>query len=274
MRPLSLQSKNSELILILSIVFTFSLFLQSSIHAHVEQQKEQPGVGIDEKLGQIIPLDLTFHDEKGQEVSLRQLIHAPTILAPVYFSCPDVCSFLLYNLAGALNQLSSEPGKEYQVLAVSFDETEKPPLALEKKRLYLKMIEKPFPEEAWKFLTGEEENIRKLTEAIGFHFKREGKTFQHPVSLVILSPNGKITRYMYGTDALPFDLKMALLEASEGRIGPTVSKVLRFCFSYDPKGRKYVFNTLKITGIVTLAFALSFILFLVFKGKKRPPEEG
>ncbi len=272
MKPLPQQSKNRKLVLITSVLLTFILCLQSSIHAHVEHSKETPEVGIEEKLGQVIPLDILFNDENGHGVSLRQLINKPTILAPVYYSCPDVCSFLLYNLARALSQLPSEPGKEYQVLAVSFDETEKLPLALEKKRLYLKMIEKPFPEEAWRFLTGEEENIRKLTEAIGFRFKREGKTFQHPVLMVILSPGGKITRYMYGTDVLPFDLKMALLEASEGRIGPTVSRVLRFCFSYDPKGRKYVFNTLKVTGIVTLAFALSFILFLVVKGKRTQPK--
>jgi protein SCO1/2 len=257
----------SSMIRILA-TWAFILFLQSGVEAHVEQHKDQPGVGIEEHLGQAIPLDIVFNNENGDRISLRQVVSKPTILAPVYFGCPDVCSFLLYNLAGALNQLSSEPGKEYQVLSISFDETEKPSLALEKKRLYLRMIEKPFPEEAWRFLTGEEENIQKLTEAIGFHFKREGKTFQHPVLIVILSPGGKITRYMYGTDVLPFDLKMALLEASEGRIGPTVSKVLRFCFSYDPKGRKYVFNTLKVTGIVTLAFAFSFILFLVVKGKR------
>jgi protein SCO1/2 len=253
------------------ILLAFAVFTGDSAYAHIEHTEPQPDAGIEEKLGQIIPLDIVFNDEGGNRISLKQVIHKPTILAPVYFGCPDVCSFLLYNLAGALNQLSSEPGKEYQVLAVSFDEREKPPLALEKKMLYLRMIEKPFPEEAWRFLTGDEENIRTLTEAIGFRFKREGKTFQHPILMVILSPGGKITRYMYGTDVLPFDLKMALLEASEGRIGPTVSKVLRFCFSYDPKGRKYVFNTLKVTGIVTLAFALSLILFLVVKGKKIQP---
>ncbi len=257
-----------------TLAFLAFFFFGDTLHAHVDHQKEQPSLGIEEKLGQTIPLDVVFHDEDGKQISLRQVINMPTILAPVYFGCPDVCSFLLYNLAVALNQLSSEPGKEYQVLAVSFDETEKPPLALEKKRLYLKMIEKPFPAEAWKFLTGEEENIQKLTEAIGFRFKREGKTFQHPVIMVILSPDGKITRYLHGTDVLPFDLKMALLEASEGRIGTTISKVLRFCFSYDPKGRKYVFNTLKVTGVVTIAFALSFILFLVLKGKRRPIKKG
>ena len=252
----------------------FFFLIQGILHAHVEHTKETPGAGLEEKLGQTIPLDIVFNDENGNRISLRQVINKPTILAPVYLGCPDVCSFLLYNLARALNQLPSEPGKEYQVLAVSFDDTEKPPLAREKKKLYLKMIEKPFPEEAWRFLTGEEENIRKLTNAIGFLFKREGKTFQHPILMVILSPSGKITRYMNGTEVLPFDLKMALLEASEGRIGPTVSKVLRFCFSYDPKGRKYVFNTLKVTGIITLVFALSFILFLVLKGKRRPGREG
>jgi protein SCO1/2 len=250
------------------------LFLQSGVEAHVELSKDQPGVGLDEKLGQTVPLDLTFYDESGHKVRLSQLIQRPTILAPVYYSCPDVCSFLLYNLARALNQLPSEPGKEYQVVAVSFDETEKPDLAREKKRLYLKMIERPFPEGAWRFLTGDRENIQKLTEAIGFRFKREGKNFLHPVSLIILSSDGKVSRYMYGTEILPFDLKMALLEASEGRVGPTISKVLRFCFSYDPKGRKYVFNTLKVTGTVTLAFALMFVLFLVYKGKKHPPREG
>jgi len=273
MKPLPRQSKNEKLIFATLIFFALILFLQRNIHAHVEEQKDQSGVGIDEKLGQTIPLDLTFYDENGQEVSLEQLIHTPTILAPVYLSCPDVCSLLLYNLARVLNQLPSEPGKEYLILAISFDEMEKPPLAYAKKKMYLKMIEKPFLEEAWKFLTGEQENIRKLTEAIGFHFRREGKNFLHPVSLVILSSDGKITRYIYGTDLLPFDLKMALLEASEGRVGPTISKVLRFCFSYDPKGRKYVFNTLKVTGIVTLLFALLFILFLVFKGKRQKPEE-
>jgi protein SCO1/2 len=177
-------------------------------------------------------------------------------------------------LARALNQLSSEPGKEYGVVAFSFDEQETPSLALEKKGFYLKMIEKPFPEEAWRFLTGGRENIHQLTEAVGFRFKREGKDFLHPVSLIILSREGKIVRYLYGADPLPLDLKMGLLEASEGRVGPTITKVLRFCFSYDPKGRKYVFNTLKVTATVTILFALSFGAFLLFKGKRHPPKEG
>ena len=256
------------------VFFVFVTCFQNSVDAHVEQPKDQQGIGIDEKLGQYVPLDSTFNDERGNGVRLKELIHRPTILALVYYHCPDVCSLLLANLAGVLNKLPSEPGKEYNVLAVSFDEMEKPDLALQRKGMYLKMIERPFPEEAWRFLTGNQETIRKLTDAVGFHFKRERKDFLHPVSLIILSPDGKIIRYLYGTEFLPMDLKMALLEASEGRIGPTISKVLRFCFSYDPKGRKYVFNTLKVTGTVTLLFAISFMLFLVFKGRKGQPKEG
>lgn len=209
MKPSSRQSKSAKLIFTALTPFVLVLILQSSIHARVEQQKDQPGVGIDEKLGQIIPLGLTFCDEKGQEVSLRQLIHTPTILAPVYFSCPDVCSLLLYNVAKVLNQLPSEPGKEYLVLAISFDETEKPALALQKKRMYLKMIEKPFPEEAWKFLTGEKENIQKLTDAMGVHFKREGSlylvTFWKPIdsfTKVKTIIQNKLLTYIQATQGL------------------------------------------------------------------------
>ena len=260
--------------LFFGLLLFFSLFFPKlTLYAHVDHSKEEKGIGIHEKLGQIIPLDLTFRDEMDHPVSLKKLIDHPTILALVYYSCPDVCSFLLHNLAGTLNQLPVEPGKEYRVIAVSFDETEKPELAREKKKLYLSMIEKPFPEDGWRFLTGDQENMQKLADSVGFRFKKEGKAFQHPLALIILSPDGKITRYLYGMEFLPFDLKMAILEASEGRVGPTISKVLRFCFSYDPKGRKYVFNTLRVTGIVTFVCAFAFILFLVFKNRRRHPEE-
>lgn len=256
-------------VIVRTLLLILIVFCQGSVLGHVEQHRETKGVGIDERLGHSVPLDLTFRDENGKPIVLRELIDRPTILAPVFLSCPDVCSFLLSNLSETLNRLPADPGKEFLILAVSFDETEGPPLASEKKNLYLKMIEKPFPEEAWRFLTGDRESILKLMDAVGFYFKKEGKNFLHPIALIILAPDGKITRYLYGTEILPFDLRMALLEASEGRIGPTISKVLRFCFSYDPKGRKYVFNTLKITGIVTLTFAFSFILFLIWRGRRR-----
>jgi protein SCO1/2 len=261
------------LFVVVTVGLFLAIFFSYKANAHEEQPSDLKGIGIDEKLGGYVPLDLTFNDENGQKVSLRELIHEPTILALVYLHCPNVCSLLLQNLADVLNKLPADPGKEYFVLAVSFDETEKPSLALEKKKIYLKIIEKPFPEDAWRFLTGDKENILKLTDAVGFRFRRVKDDFEHAVLLVILAPDGKIVRYMYGADPLPFDLKIALIEASQGRIGPTIAKVVRFCFSYDPKANKLVFNMLRVTGTVTLIFALSFVIFLLFKGRKKSNQE-
>ncbi len=153
------------------------IFFHGTLNAHVEQSKDLSGVGIDEKLGQFVPLDLTFNDEVGNQVTLKQLIHTPTILTPVYLHCPNVCSLLLQNLADILNRLPAEPDKEYRVISVSFDETEKPDLALQKKRTYLKMIQKPFPEDAWSFLTGDKENIRKADGCHRIPFQKSGARF-------------------------------------------------------------------------------------------------
>jgi protein SCO1 len=237
--------------------------------AHVEDSKEAEGIGLDQRLGQFIPLDLSFNDEQGHPAPLGEFIHAPTILALVYLHCPNVCSLLLQNTADVLNRMPAEPGKDYNVLSVSFDETEKPDLALQRKEVYLQMITKPFPRDAWRFLTGDKENIHKLTEAVGFHFKRVRDDFEHPVALIVLAPDGRIVRYLYGAAPLPYDLKLALVEASQGKIGPAIAKVVQFCFSYDPKANKLVFNLLRVTGTVTLLFALTFVAFLLFKGKKQ-----
>lgn len=253
-----------------ALVFLSLGAMEEGAPAHEEHKATATSIGLEERTGESLPPGLVFLDETGKAVKLDELVHIPTVLTPVYYSCPDVCSLLLYHLTGALHKLAAKPGRDYQVITFSFDETEKPSLAMEKKRFYLKMMDPSFPEGAWRFLTGEPKSIAALTEAIGFRFKREGAIFQHPVATVILSPKGKIIRYLYGTELLPFDIKMGLLEASEGRVGPSVSRVLRFCFSYDPQGRRYVFNTLKVTGIVTLFFAVSLILFLLLKGKKRP----
>jgi protein SCO1/2 len=244
------------------------LFPPGPLQAHGGPSAGPAEVGIVQELGQHVPLNLTFRDEDSREVSLGQLIHTPVILTLVYLHCPNVCSLLLQNLADVLNQLPAEPGKDYLALSVSFDETETPVLAREKKKMFLQMIQRPFPPDAWKFLTGDKENIQKLTDAVGFQFRRQGEDFLHPVALIVLSADGKITRYLYGADPLPFDLKMALVEASHGTIGPAISKVVQFCFSYDPKANKLVFNMLKVTGTVTILFALSFVLFLLLKGKR------
>lgn len=242
-------------------------------NALAEQPVKPYDIGIEEKLGEYVPLDLSFYDETNKPVRLKQLINAPTIISLVYFHCANICNPLLSGVAAVLNKLSLQPGKDYSLLTISFDDKDTPATALQKKKNYLNLIKKPFPEETWKFLTGDNVNINKLTHAVGFKFKREGKDFLHPVSLIVLSADGKIIRYLYGITFLPFDLKMAILEASEGRIGPTISKALLFCFSYDPKGRKYLLNTMRIAGSVVLLFAMSFFVYLTIKSKGRGGKE-
>ena len=244
-------------------------------HDHdVLKDAEVPYIGIEEQLGGYVPLDLTFVDSDGREVSLKELIDRPTIVSFVYYSCTDVCPLLLSGVAEVLGKLDAVPGEEYRALAVSFDELDTPADAAKKKRDYLKAIEKPYPPEAWRFLTGDRANIKKFTDAAGFRFQRKEDVFHHSVTLVILSGEGKIIRYLYGKTFLPFDLKMALAEASEGRPGPTITKFLQYCFTYDPKGKRYVFNILKVFGTAMLVFLGGLFIFLTRTGKRRIQREG
>jgi protein SCO1 len=227
------------------------------------------GVGIEEHLGSFVPLDARFTQEDGSPVTLSELVQKPTILAMVYFRCPNACDFLLTGMAGVIKLLPALPGKDYQVVTMTIDESETLVDARKAKRIALESIEAPFPPEAWRFLTGGAQDIRRVADAVGFHFVKNGDDFDHPLGLVILSPKGKIVRYMTGTDFLPVDLKMSLMEASTGTVGPTIAKVLRFCFSYNPQSHRFVFNTLKVTAIVTLLLASGLVLFLVLSGRRR-----
>ena len=219
-------------------------------------------VGIDEQLGRDIPLDLTFRDEKGNAVSLKDIVTKPTILSLIYYNCRHICPELLAGLSETLGAMDMVPGKDFSLLTVSFDDTDTPELALRTKKNYLSTLNKEMPEEAWKFLTGAAKNISALTDAAGFHFRKDKGGFLHPASLIVLSPKGKIIRYLYGSTFLPRDLSLAILEASEGRPGRSVGKLLLYCFSYDPEGKKYVFNILKVAGTVTILSLISFIMYL------------
>jgi len=227
------------------------------------------GVGIEERLGSFVPLDAGFVTDSGTPMTLRELIHGPTILALVYYRCPNACDFLLTSMAGVIGRLSAVPVRDYQVVTMTIDDHETLADALKAKRISLESIEAPFPPEAWQFLTGNAESIRKVAEAVGFHYVRNGDDFDHPLGLVILSPQGKIVRYMTGTDFLPVDLKMSLMEASTGTVGPTIARVMRFCFSYDPQNHHFVFNILRITASFTLLVALALVLYLILAGRKR-----
>jgi protein SCO1 len=229
----------------------------------------KPEIGIDDKLGAQLPMQTQFYDEHGYLVSLKDIITEPTILNLVYFKCPGICSPILTELTTIVNHLDMEIGREYQIVTISFDETEKPELAEAKRENYMSLVNKSIPENSWKFLTGDSASIRAVTNAAGFLFRRDGDNFIHAGAIIVLSPQGKVTRYLYGTQYLPFDVKMALVEANEGRPSPTINKLLKYCFSYNPEGRTYALNVRRIAGTGILVLAAAFVMFLRMKPRKR-----
>jgi protein SCO1/2 len=231
-------------------------------------------VGINEKLGATIPLDLELKGEDGKAVTLRQLIDKPTILTLNYFRCAGICTPQLSGVAEVLNRTQALPGKDFQVLTVSFDERDEPEVADQKRTNYLAEITRPFPPSAWRFLTGSGANTKALADAVGFKFKRVNDDFVHAAAIIFISPKGQITRYMYGITYLPADLQLAAQEAARGEAQPTVNKFLKFCFSYDPEGRRYVLNTTTIGATVIILAALIFVFALTRRGRQTKSEEG
>jgi len=162
-----------------------------------------------------------------------------------------------------------ELGKDYEIFTVSFDHTEEPELAGEKKENYLGTIKKTVNPNGWRFFTGDSTNIQRLTDSAGFYFERSGRDWIHAAALITVSADGKVTRYLYGLKHLPLDVKLAIMEASEGRTGPTIAKVLSFCYSYDPEGKQYTFNVVRVGGLVTVGLiALFVVIFIIRKPKK------
>jgi protein SCO1/2 len=236
-----------------------------------EDNKPKSQVGIDEKLGQTIPLDITLIDESGKSVLLKDIINnsKPVILSLVYFRCPGICSPLLSGVADVISKMDLEAGKDYNIITVSFDPTEDYIMAAEKKKNYIKTIKnKTIPPNAWNFFTADSTNIARITDAVGFRYIKQGNDFIHSGVLTMLSPQGKIVRYLYGIDFNPFDMKLALIEASEGKVGSTIAKVLTLCFSYDPDGRKYALNITRIAGGGVILFIVGFVIFLRLMKKK------
>jgi protein SCO1/2 len=166
------------------------------------------------------------------------------------------------------DKLDMELGRDYNIVTVSFDPREDYLMAKGKKMNYLNNMTKRIPESSWHFLTGDTLSIAKLTDAVGFRYKRQGEDYVHGAVITVLTPDGKIARYLYGTEFLPLDVKLALTEASEGKTGPAINKLLKFCYSYDPEGRKYVLSVTRIAGSVTLLVLIGFALVLTLKKKK------
>jgi len=235
-------------------------------------------IGIEEKLGEFVPMNLVLQGEDGAPVTLGKLVDRPTIIGLIYFSCPNVCPKLIAGMGDVLSKLGADPNTDFRALTISFDENDTPEVAREKKNAYMNLVPQGFPEASWRFLTADASTIHELTDSVGFRFMRDGEHFKHAVTLVILSPEGKIVRYLYGDHFLPFDVKMAIAEASVGRVGSTAAKALLYCFSYDPEGKRYALNIMRVYGTVVTAFAVAFFIWLIGKGRRdrdsEPPKDG
>jgi len=249
----------TKFILVLSLLFSF---------AYAEQ------LGINEKLGEMVPLDLTFLNEESKSVTLKELMDGkPTILTLNYFRCAGICTPQLNDLANMLSRLDLAENTDYKVLTVSFAEDETPPLAAAKRKNQLDSMTRAYVADAWHFVIGENNSSGVLAEKVGFSYERSvsstGKVdYIHAAALIILSPEGKITRYLNGIEQLPFDAKMALIESAEGKVGPTIAKTLLFCFAYDPKGKTYIFVWEKVAAVIMLSIVFGFFIYLVKSGRK------
>jgi protein SCO1/2 len=231
-------------------------------------------VGIDQKLDQQLPLDLVFHDESGQDVKLGQYFgQRPVVLAFVYYDCPMLCTQVLNGMVTSFRVLPFQVGKEFDVVTVSFDPRETSSLATSKKHVYINYLPekmRPAAMNGWHFLTGDQANIAKLTEAAGFryHYDEATKQFAHASGIMVTTPQGKLSRYFYGVEYAPRDLRLGLIESSANKIGSPVDQLLLYCYHYDPATGKYgaaVMKIMRIAGVLTV-LAIVAMLF-VLKGR-------
>jgi protein SCO1/2 len=232
-------------------------------------------VGIDQRLDAALPRDLAFRDEEGRPVRLGDyLAERPVILAPVYYGCPMLCGQLLNGLVSALMAVPFTVGRDVTVVAVSFDPSEGPALAAEKKALYVRRYGRPGTDAGWHFLTGDADAIARLTAAIGFRYTYDAaqQQYAHAAAIVVLTPGGHVSRYLFGVEPAPRDLRLALVEASEGRIGSVVDQLLLFCFHWDPATGRYsavVMRLVRIGGALTVLALVGLVALMARRDAMR-----
>jgi protein SCO1/2 len=227
-------------------------------------------VGIDQRLGESLPLDAPFRDDHGRAVTLGDYFgRKPVVLVMTYFECPMLCTLVLNGLAKTLKTMSFEPGKEFDVVAVSFDPKDTPERAAKKKAAYVAEYGREATADGWHFLTGDEAAIARVATAVGFHYKwvPEEKQFAHAAAIMIATPEGRLARYFYGIDYAGRDLRLGLIEAADHKIGSVVDALLLFCYRYDPATGKYgaiVLNLVRIGGVATV-LALGAFMTVMFR---------
>jgi len=239
------------------VLFVFLISIKSYTQTSLFDQQMQ--VGFDEKTGQYVAPDVKLVNEAGDTVLLGDIIKKPTILNLVYFNCPGTCSPLMWGISKFIDELDLQLGKDYDVLTISFDPTERIDLGIKKKANYLSTMKKKEMAKNWLFFVSDSINIAKLTQSVGFNYKLINNQYVHPTGLVALASDGKIVRYLRGIDFLPFDIKITMVEAAEGKIGPSINRLLAVCYSYDDNGNQFVFNLTRVSAIVII-----FIVGLIF----------
>jgi protein SCO1 len=231
-------------------------------------------VGFDQHLNQLLPLDVEFTDEHGRTVTIGDYFgKRPVVLSFVYYGCPMLCLQSLSSLAATLGVLSENPGEDFEVVSVSIDPRETPALALEKKAHYVERSGKPAIAEGWHYLTGTEANIQRLTKAAGFRYAwdESQKQFAHPAGIVIATPHGKVSRYLFGIDYGPRDLRLALLDASEEKISSPLKRALLYCYHYDLATGRYslaIMRIVRVAGAATV-LALGMAIFVWTRRERR-----
>lgn len=250
------------------IYLTFILSTACSAMLFAKDPDDDVEIGIIEKLEEYVPDDIMLTDESGNQVNMKSLIDKPTIVTFVYFNCPMLCSPLMNGLSEVMDKTDLKPGEDYQVLTIGFNTAEPLSLAIAKKKNYVKNMKTKEAATGWKFFISDSINVHKATEAMGFRFKRAGTEFLHSATLIFVSPDGKITRYLNGTYFLPFEFKMAIVESSKGQAGPTINKILQYCYGYDSEAQRYVLDFTKVGGAMILLVLLGLVFWLIFKGKQ------
>ena len=230
-------------------------------------------VGIEQKMGAQVPVDLPFDDESGRPVTLRQYLGKPVILALVYYQCPSLCNMVLNGVLRSVKTLSMTAGDEYDIVAVSFDPRETPEMAASKKVSYVKGYGRPGAERGWHFLTGAQASSKTLAEAVGFHYAFDPVTNQyaHGSAIMVLTPEGKVTRYFYGIEYPARDVRFGLEDASNRRIGSPIDAVLLYCYHYDPANGTYglvIMNALRVAGLATVAALATFMIVMLRRDLK------
>ena len=261
------------------------LLLVSTTSAQVPAPKPAPPnkvveqISIDQKLGGQLPLGLTFHDESGRTVELGDYFHKkPVILSLVYYRCPQLCNMNLNGMLSAFKALTPSIGTDFEILTVSFDPNETPELAAAKKQTYVKEYRREGAEAGWHFLTGDAASITALTEAVGFRYHYDPRTDQyaHGSAIMLLTPDGKLSKYFYGIEFSARDINLGLVEATDGKIGTLAEKMMLLCYQYDPRSGKYGFAIMTAlrTGAVLTTLSLCTFWFFMYRRDRRIAREA